>query len=138
MEGVLERAAVEGKTMPTLSGNTGTGARYFLKKKRYKVVLLTESLLSTPPILAPCRKPDELRIDSMVSKGRERVVLFCSLVTSSPMEAVNWEVQGRPLGRLNPQLDALSYDTEAKLRNYCDLSQWRISSGKQISNRMAK
>lgn len=48
------------------------------------------------------------------------------------------EVQGRPLGRLNPQLNALSYDTEAKLRNYCDLSQWRISSGKQISNRMAK
>lgn len=57
-------------------------------------------------------------------------------VTSSPTEAVSWRF--REDLRLNPQLGALSYDTEAKLKNYCDLLQWRISSGKQVLNRMAK
>lgn len=75
----------------------------------------------------------------MVSKGEwERVVLFCSLVTSSPMEAVNWRFREDPLGRLQPQLDALSYDTGSQNWEITVIYRRRISSGKQISNLMAK
>lgn len=94
------------------------------------MVLLTESYVHPYP--GPCRKPDELRIDSMVSKGGSEFVLFLFTGYFLTYGSSQLEV-GKTSGEAQPQLDALSYDTEAKLRNYCDLSQWRILFRKQIS-----
>lgn len=114
--------------MLTLSGNTGNRARYFLKKKRYKVVLLTESL-PVHPYPGPCRKPDELRIDSMVSKGEERgcPFLFTGLLLTYGSSQL--EVQGRSLGRLNPSWMPYHMTLKLGTRNTVIISG-RISSGK--------
>ena len=124
--------------MPTLSRSTGTGARYFLKgKKKYKVVSLTESLPVHPLSWPPQKAWWTQNWFHGLQVGGSGLSFSVHWVTSSPMEAVSWRLRG-DLRRLNPQLDALSCDTEAKLKNYCDLLQWRISSGKPMSNQMAK
>lgn len=98
---------------------------------------MTESL-PVHPVLAPAESLMNSELTPWSPRGRERVALFCSPGYFLTYGSSQLEVQGRPLGRLNPQLGALSHDTEAQLKNYCDLLQWRISSGKQVLNRMAK
>ena len=68
MEGVWEGRRQKVKSMPTLSRSTGTGARYFLKGKKSTRWFHWLNPYQYTPYPGPCRKPDELRIDSMVSK----------------------------------------------------------------------
>ena len=110
----------------------------FWRKKKVQGGSIDWILTSTPPVPAPAESLMNSELTPWSPRGREWVVLFCSLGYFLTYGSSQLEVQGRPLGRLNPQLGALSYDTEAKLKNYCDLLQWRISSGKQVLNRMAK